>query len=178
MQTPDDSIDFGFSSGSDGEAVDVMIHVDVAGQKLQLLAGSDIKAEFPISTAAAGLGFEEGSFRTPTGLFKVGSKIGAGAPEGTVFKDREATGEISGQGGDADKVLSRILWLEGIEAANANTKQRFIYIHGTNHEEAIGSPASAGCIRMRNGDVIRLFDLVPEGTLVHIDGGPDGENVA
>jgi lipoprotein-anchoring transpeptidase ErfK/SrfK len=79
-----------------------------------------------------------------------------------------ATGDIASSGGSEDGVLTRILWLDGMELHNANTKDRFIYIHGTNQEDQIGSPASHGCIRLRNNDVIELFSLVPQGSPVTI----------
>ncbi len=106
--------------------------------------------------------------KTPTGRFRIAEKIGGEAPSGTVFQSR-----VPLKLGDAlppteDLVMSRILWLDGLEEHNANTRQRFIYIHGTKHEDKIGSPASHGCIRMRNADVIDLFDLVDEGTPVVI----------
>lgn len=85
-----------------------------------------------------------------------------------IFKNRRATGRIARQGEPGDLILSRILWLEGLDRANANTKSRFIYIHGTNHESRLGRAASHGCIRLRNSDVIELFSLTPRGSLVHI----------
>ncbi len=106
--------------------------------------------------------------KTPTGRFRIAEKIGEDAPSGTVFRSR-----IALQPGDPfppteDLVMSRILWLDGLEEQNANTRERFIYIHGTKHEDKIGSPASHGCIRMRNDDVIDLFDLVDQDTPVVI----------
>src|SRR5437762_11163694 len=106
--------------------------------------------------------------KTPIGLFRIAEKIGEHAPSGTVFRSR-----IALQPGDPfppteDLVMSRILWLDGLEEQNANTRERFIYIHGTKHEDEIGTPASHGCIRMRNADVIELFKLVDETTQVVI----------
>ena len=96
-------------------------------------------------------------------------KIGAGAGAGVVFRSRVATAE-SGEGrAGEDLVLTRILWLEGAEEHNANTRERYIYIHGTNHEDAVGRPASHGCVRMRNADIIELFELVAEGAEVRIE---------
>lgn len=89
-------------------------------------------------------------------------------PVGTVFASRIPLEPEDPLPQTEDLITSRILWLEGIEPDNANTKQRFIYIHGTRHEDRIGRPDSHGCIRMRNADVIELFDLVQEGTLVRI----------
>ena len=94
--------------------------------------------------------------------------IGDGAPLGTVFCGRQPTGEIGlGAPGD-DLILTRILWLEGAEPHNANTRDRYIYIHGTNHEAQIGEAASHGCVRMRNADIIELFGWITPGTEVRI----------
>ena len=107
--------------------------------------------------------------KTPTGRFRVAEKIGAELPLDTVFQSRVAL-----QPGDPlprteDLVMSRILWLDGLEEHNANTRDRFIYIHGTKHEDKIGIPDSHGCVRMRNDDVAELFTLVDEGTHVLIE---------
>lgn len=145
------------------------IEVSVKEQRLRLLEGGEVVAEYPVSTARRGTGTEEGSFKTPTGSFEIGVKLGEGALPGTIFKERKPVG--TWQPGDpvaGDLVLSRILWLHGAEPANANTRERYIYIHGTNQEDLIGQPASEGCIRMRNADVVDLFDRVPERTPVSI----------
>jgi lipoprotein-anchoring transpeptidase ErfK/SrfK len=142
--------------------------VDVARQDLELMEGEVVTATWPVSTSRFGLGFEEGSFRTPTGRFRIAEKIGDGAPAGMIFRSRIATGKVADQGGEEDLVLTRILWLEGLDPHNANTRQRYIYIHGTNQEHLIGTPASHGCIRLRNNDMIDLFDRVNEGTHVEI----------
>jgi len=107
--------------------------------------------------------------KTPTGRFRVAEKIGGEMPSNTVFRNR-----IPLQPGDPlppteDLVMSRILWLDGLDEQNANARDRFIYIHGTKHEDKIGSPASHGCVRMRNDDVVELFDLVEEGAHVIIE---------
>ena len=107
--------------------------------------------------------------KTPTGRFRVAKKIGEGLRGDTVFQSR-----VPLQPGDPlppteDLVMSRILWLDGLEEHNANTRDRFIYIHGTKHEDKIGSPASHGCVRMRNTDVIELFALVDQGAPVVIE---------
>ena len=107
--------------------------------------------------------------KTPTGRLRVSDKIGAGEPIGTVFKSRKPVGHVDEHPSGDDLVLSRILWLEGMEAGNANTRARYIYIHGTNHEAKIGEPASHGCIRMRNADLIKFFELVDVGTEVVIE---------
>ncbi len=125
-------------------------------------------AHYPISTSRFGLGSEPGSFKTPLGLFSIKEKIGDGEPERMTFYHREPTGIIAALGGDIDHVLTRILWLDGLEPHNSNTYDRYIYIHGTNQEDQIGTPASHGCIRMRNADMITLFDAVEVGDRVEI----------
>src|SRR6266567_4647171 len=144
------------------------IHISIRDQRLTLKRGDTPIRSYPVSTSQFGIGTEEGSMKTPTGRFRVAEKIGAELPLDTVFQS-----SIPLQPGDPlppteDWVMSRILWLDGVEEHNANTRERFIYIHGTKHENKIGSPASHGCIRMRNADVIDLFDLVDEDTPVVI----------
>ena len=95
-------------------------------------------------------------------------KIGHGLPSTTVFRSRVPLSPDEPLPPTEDLVMSRILWLDGLDEANANTRERFIYIHGTKHEDKIGTPDSHGCIRMRNDDVVELFDLVAEGTPVTI----------
>ena len=106
--------------------------------------------------------------KTPTGRFRIAEKIGAGMPSGTVFKSRRPVKVTKKLLRDADLVMTRILWLDGLDLGNANTHERFIYIHGTNHEESLGKPASHGCIRMRNSDLLELFEQVEVDTLVTI----------
>jgi lipoprotein-anchoring transpeptidase ErfK/SrfK len=144
------------------------IEVNVAAQKIRLLDGPREIWSAPCSTSGVGTGSEEGSFRTPLGRFHIDEKIGHGAPLGSVFKSRVPTGEIwqPGQEREEDLVLTRILWLAGDEPHNANTKSRYIYIHGTNHENRIGIPDSHGCIRLRNADIVTLYDRVEIGTPV------------
>ena len=144
------------------------IHISIAAQTLTLRGtGREVK-EYPISTSRYGVGTEEGSFKTPPGRFEIAKKIGDNAPLGAVFKGRVATGEIGNASSEADLVQTRILWLDGLDAENGNTFSRYIYIHGTNHEEEIGNAASHGCIRMRNADVAELYELVEPGTPVFI----------
>lgn len=109
--------------------------------------------------------------KTPLGRFRIAEKIGAGEPSGTIFKSRRPIGSLQKSKATGDLVVSRILWLDGLEAENANTYKRYIYIHGTNHEDKIGEPASHGCIRMKNVDVVELFDLVEVDTPVRITAG-------
>lgn len=146
------------------------IHISVTRQTLTLRgAGPDPSREYPVSTSRFGLGTESGSFKTPPGRFEISRKIGSGAAQGAVFKGRIPTGEIGDASNPGDLVQTRILWLHGLDPENANTLERYIYIHGTNHEEEIGSPASHGCIRMRNADVAELYEAVTEGMPVFIE---------
>ncbi|SFV87999.1 Glutamate synthase [NADPH] large chain [hydrothermal vent metagenome] len=123
---------------------------------------------YAISSAKNGIGEQEGSFCTPTGNFKISEKIGAGLQMGSVLVGRVPTGEIyttelGKQHPDRDWILTRILWLEGVEAHNQNTKNRYIYIHGTPDTVPMGVPESKGCIRMRNQALIAMFDTVEVG---------------
>lgn len=133
-----------------------------------LKRGRSIERTFPISTSKFGLGVEAGSFKTPTGHFRIAQKIGMGEPIHIAFKARVPLRPTAKMLTADDLVMSRILWLDGIEPRNSNTFDRYIYIHGTNHEEQIGTAASHGCIRMRNADVAELFDLVEVNTPVVI----------
>ena len=144
------------------------IHISVRAQELTLKRGRKKLATYPVSTSRFGLGSEEGSMKTPTGRFRIEEKIGDRMPLGTVFKSRRPVKATKKLLREEDLIMTRILWLNGRDARNANTHDRFIYIHGTNHEEKIGEPASHGCIRMRNADLLELFELVKEGTPVVI----------
>lgn len=144
------------------------LRVDVARQAVSLWRGGRAEREWAVSTSRFGLGFEPGSNRTPTGNFFVAEKIGEGAPLWAEFKSRKPTGLVAEPGGDEDRILTRILWLGGSDAENANTRERYIYFHGTNREDLLGMPASHGCVRMRNADIAELFELIPEGTRVVI----------
>jgi lipoprotein-anchoring transpeptidase ErfK/SrfK len=124
---------------------------------------------YPVSTSRFGIGTEQGSLKTPTGRFRVAEKIGGDTPPGTIFQSRVPLKPDDPRPPTEDLVMSRILWLDGLDEHNANTRERFIYIHGTKHEGKIGSPASCGCIRMRNADVLELFDLVDHDTPVIIE---------
>jgi hypothetical protein len=154
------------------------IRVRIAAQRLDLIEAGEVLASYPVSTAARGAGEREGSGRTPRGRHEVRARIGAGAPKGAVFEGRRPTGEIctpalAAADPERDWILTRILWLRGLELGRnrrgaVDSMRRYIYIHGTPDEAAIGRPASHGCIRMRNDDVVELFDLVEAGTLVEI----------
>ena len=143
--------------------------VSIDDQELKVLEGGECIRRFEVSTATKGMGFLMDSYRTPTGRFRISEKVGDGEPDGTIFKARVPVGRW--QPGDArgeDLILSRILRLDGLEPENANTLERNIYIHGTNHQELLGQPASHGCIRLGNEEMIELFDLVAEGTELEI----------
>jgi len=145
------------------------IHISIRDQLLTVREDETTVRTYPVSTSRFGVGTEQGSFKTPIGRFRVAEKIGGDMPAGTIFQSR-----VPLEAGDPlplteDLVMSRILWLDGVDEYNANTRERFIYIHGTKHEAKIGSPASCGCIRMRNADVVELFDLVDHNTPVIIE---------
>ena len=144
------------------------IDISIREQLLRLKCDDETLRTYPISSSRFGLGSEEGSMKTPLGEFRVAEKIGHEAAPGTIFKARVALGPDDPLPDTEDFITSRILWLDGLEEDNANTRDRFIYIHGTRHEDKIGRPDSHGCIRMRNDDVIELFDLVDETTPVVI----------
>jgi lipoprotein-anchoring transpeptidase ErfK/SrfK len=144
------------------------IDISIRGQRLTLKRGEETVRSYPISSSRFGIGTEEGSLKTPMGEFRVAQKIGHGLPGNTIFRGRVALRPDEPLPPTEDLIMSRILWLDGVEEHNANTRNRFIYIHGTKHEDKIGSPASHGCIRMRNADVVELFTLVEEGTPVFI----------
>jgi lipoprotein-anchoring transpeptidase ErfK/SrfK len=153
-----------------------IIVVDCSRQRLHWLdIEGDGDRSYPISTAANGLGNRVDSYKTPFGIHRVRQKIGGGQPRGTVFEAREPTGRIAGNLDNQaqDEITSRILWLDGLEkGVNRDgvhdTFSRYIYIHGTSDEKRIGEPVSAGCIRMKNDDVIELFDEVLVNDLVLI----------
>jgi L,D-transpeptidase YbiS len=144
------------------------VRISVAKQRLTLKSGRKKLAEYPVSTSRFGLGSEKGSYKTPTGKFRIAEKIGDGMPLGTVFKSRRPVRATKKRPAEEDLVMTRILWLDGLESGNANSHGRYIYIHGTNHEDKIGTPASIGCIRMKNVDLLELFEQVAEGTPVEI----------
>jgi len=146
----------------------IKIDISIPEQRLTLKRGDATLRSYPISTSRFGVGTAEGSFKTPIGRFRVAEKIGGDTPSGTIFRGRVPLEPNDPLPATDDLVMSRILWLDGLDQDNANTRDRFIYIHGTKHEDKIGRPASHGCIRMRNADVIELFDLVDAETPVVI----------
>ena len=145
------------------------IYISIHDQRLTLKEGESLISTYPVSTSRFGIGTEEGSMKTPIGRFRVAEKIGGNMPSGTIFRSRVPLNPEDPLPTTEDLVMSRILWLDGMDEYNANTRDRFIYIHGTKHEDKIGSPVSHGCIRMRNADVMELFDLVHENTPVVIE---------
>ena len=145
------------------------IHVSIRDQQLTVSDNGQPIRTYPISTSQFGIGTKEGSFKTPTGRFCVAKKIGGDMPSNTIFVSRVPLDPSEARPSTEDLVMSRILWLDGLDEHNANTRNRFIYIHGTKHEDKIGRAASHGCVRMRNADVIELFEMVNEGTPVVIE---------
>lgn len=149
------------------------IVISTRDQKLAVLDRGTLLATYPISTSKFGLGDYRRSSRTPLGQLEVAKKIGDNAPLGAVFKDRVRTGEIVAPNSPGrDPIVTRILWLRGHEAQNANAFGRYIYIHGTPEERLIGTPASYGCIRMRSTDVVQLYNIVGVGAAVTIVDAP------
>jgi lipoprotein-anchoring transpeptidase ErfK/SrfK len=146
--------------------------VSVAEQRLALVEDGVIIKKFRISTSRFGLGDGLKSYKTPLGRLRVCVKLGNDLPEGAVFKRRNFSGEVIPKNARGrDPIVTRILWLEGIEAGNKNARTRCIYIHGTPQERTIGTASSFGCVRMRSHDVIEVFDAVPIGTTVTIIAG-------
>lgn len=158
------------------------VSVSLAEQTLTLYQGHQLQRCWPVATGKAGAGEMHGSGRTPRGWHRVRLAIGGGAPRGAVFIGRRWTGEIHtpllhAAYPDRDWILSRILWLTGLETGRnrgglVDTLSRFIYIHGCPDGCAVGQPLSHGCIRMTNDAVIELFELINTGTAVQIKEGP------
>jgi lipoprotein-anchoring transpeptidase ErfK/SrfK len=156
----------------------VSVRVSLEAQTLTVLHGDALRKTYAVSTSKHGAGELSGSFKTPRGRHAVRAKIGAGAPPNAVFRGRRPTGEnysaeLARANPERDWILTRILWLSGTEIGRyrlvaVDTMRRYIYIHGMPDSEPLGSPISLGCVRMRNDDVIELFDLVPVGTKVEI----------
>jgi len=145
------------------------IIISVRDQKLMLVQNGGKVVTYPVSTSMFGLGDSWGRMTTPLGYFAVEEKIGGDAPVGAVFHNRRLTGEVLQPNAPGrDPVITRIIWLRGLEAQNAHAYHRCIYIHGTPQEKTIGQPASYGCIRMKSSDITALYDRVPPGALVQI----------
>ncbi|MBB6557945.1 lipoprotein-anchoring transpeptidase ErfK/SrfK [Acidovorax soli] len=160
------------------QAAGVRVHVSVAQQQLGLWDGSTLLRSYPVSTALNGVGELNGSGCTPRGLHRVRAKVGAGCDAGTVFVGRRPTGErytpeLAARHPGRDWILCRILWLTGCEpginrGGAVDTLRRYIYLHGCPDGTPLGAPASHGCVRMANADVMDLFERVAVGTPVHI----------
>ena len=154
------------------------IRIDAAKQELTVLDGERVVKRYPVSTARNGLGEKNGSFCTPRGKHIIRAKIGAGLPAGAVFVRRRPTGEVwtpemHAKYPGRDWILTRILWLSGKERGknrlgDVDTMRRYIYIHGSPDTAEMGKPGSIGCVRMRNKDIVELFDLVSPYTAVEI----------
>ncbi len=154
------------------------VRISLAAQRLSLLEDNRIVANWPVSTAAKGAGEQNGSEQTPRGRHIIRAKIGAGAPQSAVFVGRRPTGEICTPEAFAaqperDWILTRILWLSGMEPGRnrlgmVDTMRRYIYIHGCPDTVSLATPGSHGCIRMRNAHIVELFDRVSAGTPVDI----------
>jgi hypothetical protein len=149
------------------------VEIDISGQRLYLRYGSKIVKSYPVSTSRYGVGNRLGSNKTPLGLHQIAGKFGRNARLGAIFKKRRDTGKTVKAVVGGDLITTRILRLEGLEKGinkgkGVDSFQRCIYIHGTPEEKLIGRLASHGCIRMKNRDIIKLFNLVKRKTLVRI----------
>jgi len=143
--------------------------ISVRDQKLMLLQNGGMIATYPISTSMFGVGDYSGRMTTPLGYLAVAQKIGDHAPIGAVFHNRRFTGEILAPNAPGrDPVITRIIWLRGLEAQNAHAFSRCIYIHGTPQEKTLGRPASYGCIRMKSSDIAALYNQLTLGSIVQI----------
>lgn len=157
----------------------ISLQVSISKQKLDVYFEQQLQKTYLISTAKNGPGEEFGSEKTPRGQHVIRAKIGANCPVNTVFKGRRPTGEIYTpelqiHHPQRDWILTRIFWLSGLEKGrnrlhSVDTMRRFVYIHGVPDEVPMGVAGSKGCIRMRNHDIVELFDLVPYATIVHIE---------
>lgn len=138
-------------------------------QTAEAWEGNALVKTYAVSTAKNGAGCTEGSYCTPTGKMTVAQKIGGGLPQGAVLESRAPTGQVwQGEASDEDLILTRILWLAGAEEHNRNTQDRYIYLHGTNQENRLGTPASHGCVRFSNKDIVEVYDFLSEGAEVEI----------
>lgn len=143
--------------------------VSVRDQKMMLLQNGAQVTTYPVSTSKFGLGDQNGRMTTPLGAMAVAQKIGDHAPTGAVFHRRRLTGEILRPNAPGrDPIITRIIWLRGLEPINAKAFSRCIYIHGTPEEKKIGKPASYGCIRMKSKDVTALYSQLPVGAIVKV----------
>jgi hypothetical protein len=165
-----------------GEALGIkpaerLLHVSLAHQTLRLFEGEEITADYAVSTSLRPPSNLRDSLGTPRGLHKIVERIGGGQPPGMVFKGRTPTGhhfrELTAEENERNLITTRILWLRGLEpgynlGGDRDSYERYIYIHGTNHEDRIGQPASGGCVLLRNLEMVDLFDRVRLGDWVNI----------
>ncbi|MBW0000822.1 MAG: L,D-transpeptidase [Verrucomicrobia bacterium] len=159
-------------------APDVRVLISIPDQRLAVLVNGKVSRSYKISTSRYGEGDSWGSWQTPLGRLEVAHKIGGNAPAGAVFKSRQLTGEVlSPNAPGRDPIVSRIIWLRGLEFANKRAYQRCIYIHGTPQETFLGRKASFGCIRMRSADVIEVYGWLNIGTDVAIVSKPMAQAV-
>ncbi len=162
-----------------GSAQGLSVVITPSTQELSLFKDNSLLRKYSISTAKNGLGEIKDSYQTPRGWHIIRAKIGAGCPINAVFQSRRFNGELyttelNAANPTRDWILTRILWLSGLEVGvnrlgNVDTMQRYIYIHGSPDERPMGKPTSRGCIRMRNQDIVEFFDLVVPGTKVLIE---------
>ncbi len=160
------------------KSFDKFIYVSIKYQKLYLIERDSVRLKYPISSAKLGIGNKQNSMKTPIGLHSIKRKYGDGVPLAGLFKSRVFTGKVSPiytekVKSPTDDVTTRIMWLQGEEPGvnrgrNIDSYKRYIYIHGTSEEGYIGEPASHGCIRMVNNDVLSLYNIIDEGTPVLI----------
>ena len=147
--------------------------LSVADQKMIVLRDGKPLSSYSVSTSKFGIGDRPGSYATPLGVLRIKEKIGHGLPAGAVFKSRKPTGEVLPVDAPGrDPIVTRILWLEGLDERNRNAYRRYIYIHGTPEERNVGRPVSYGCIRMRSQDVIELFETVGLNSKILITPNP------
>jgi lipoprotein-anchoring transpeptidase ErfK/SrfK len=156
-----------------------LLHISIQTQQLKVIINSEITKSYPVSTAKNGVGERKGSECTPRGWHCIRAKIGDTQPLNSVFIGRRLTGEIYNaelqkNNPNRDWILTRILWLDGLEVGknrygNVHTASRYIYIHGCPDDLITGQPESHGCIRMKNADIVDLFNRIPVGTNVFID---------
>ena len=147
--------------------------LSVADQKMIVLRDGKPLSSYSVSTSKFGIGDRPGSYATPLGVLRIKEKLGHGLPAGAVFKSRKPTGEVLPVDAPGrDPIVTRILWLEGLDERNRNAYRRYIYIHGTPEERNVGRPVSYGCIRMRSQDVIELFETVGLNSKILITPNP------
>ena len=165
-----------------GEALGIkpaerLLHVSIAEQSMRLFEQGTLLNTLKVSTSLCSPSNTKNSLGTPRGLHVIADRIGTGQPPGMVFKGRVATGhhysELSEQENERNLITTRILWLKGLEpgynlGGNVDSYARYIYIHGTNHEDRIGAPSSGGCVQLTNMEMLQLFDVVRQGDWVNI----------